>query len=57
MIITDKGVEDLIKAFSFEFEDDLIEHNLVELISLYSLLDETGVDGGVSFLVFESLFF
>ena len=40
MIIADGGVKDIIEIFSFEFEDDLIEHDFVLFVDLQILSDK-----------------
>ena len=37
MIVADGGVKDVIEIFSFQFEDDLIEHDFVLLIDMQVL--------------------
>ena len=43
MMVTDRGVKDIIEVFSFEFEDDLIEHDLILFIDLYILGNQNWV--------------
>ncbi len=40
MIVADRGVKYIIEIFSFEFEDDLIEHDFVLFVNLQILSDK-----------------
>lgn len=54
MIITYWWIVDFIESFSFEFQDDFVEHDFIIFINLNSFLDQTGKAISV---FFRSLFF
>lgn len=40
MIVADRCIKDIVEIFSFEFEDDLIEHDFVLFVDLQIFSDK-----------------